>query len=119
MKKALIYLIFLFFISCETPKQNPTNPDNKPPIIDSVSVIFDLISTVPIADITCYAHDPDGDSLTYKWKATAGELVGSGKSVKYIVAPCCDSITNKITVEVFDIYNAHSSYTFPIKPVRK
>ncbi|MCX7908140.1 MAG: hypothetical protein N2560_01295 [Ignavibacteria bacterium] len=114
----IITFSIIAFFSCNN-KDNLLNPNNRPPVIDSISVNFDMISIVPAADIICYAHDPDGDQIRYRWRATAGEFIGSGYKVKYFIPPCCDSITNKITIEVFDIYDAKASLTFSIKPPRK
>lgn len=119
MKKLiLIFVIYLLITSCNNEKQT-TNLQNNPPIIDSVIAQFDLLSIVPIADITCYARDIDGDSLTYKWRAISGEFYGSGRSVKYVIPPCCDSIWNKVTVEVIDSYGLSAKHTLNIKPFRK
>ncbi|MEJ5285858.1 MAG: hypothetical protein CH6_2937 [Candidatus Kapaibacterium sp.] len=116
MKKFSLFLITSFvFLACAKNSDTVTKPGNNPPIIDSVSVSFDLLQLVPVADFTCYARDPDGDSLTYKWSASSGEFSGKGRTVKYIIPPCCDSIWNRVTVEVFDPYQAKASYTFKIK----
>ncbi len=106
---------FWIFFACSKSSLDVSNTNNHNPVIDSVTVVFDILAIVPTANITCWAHDPDGDSLSYKWKATAGEFVGSGRNVTYIIAPCCDSITNKITVEVSDPFGAKATHTFPIK----
>ncbi|MGB9770712.1 MAG: hypothetical protein ACPLX7_01885 [Candidatus Kapaibacteriota bacterium] len=120
MKSSLrILFISIFVIACSKNTGNPLPSGNNPPIIDSVKVVFDIISIVPSADITCYARDPDGDSLFYKWSASAGEFSGKGKAVKYIIPPCCDSITNKITIDVFDQWNAKTSYSFNIRAPKK
>ncbi len=105
----------LILLACNKSLVSVENPNNHKPVIDSVTVVFDILSIVPTANITCWAYDPDGDSLSYRWKATAGEFTGSGRNVTYIIAPCCDSITNKITVEVSDPYGGKATYTFPIK----
>lgn len=116
MKKYLIVLLsFCLFSACSKTTLDVSNTNNLSPVIDSVTVLFDFLAIVPTANIICWAHDPDGDSLSYKWKATAGEFVGSGSSVTYIIAPCCDSITNKITVEVSDPFGAKATHTFSIK----
>lgn len=116
MKKIFWTIAFLFvLLACNKSPVTVENPINNKPIIDSVTVVFDLLPVIPTANITCWAYDPDGDSLSYKWKATAGEFMGSGRSVTYVIAPCCDGIANKITVEVNDPYGAKATYTFPIR----
>lgn len=115
MKTFLTIVFLLMLLACNKSLVSVENPNNHEPVIDSVTVAFDILPLVPTANITCWAHDPDGDSLSYKWKATAGEFIGSGRNVTYVIAPCCDSITNKITVEVNDPYGARATYTFPIK----
>ncbi len=119
MKIFLSIVFLLAFFACNKQPTAIVNPNNNEPIIDSVTFWFDLLPAVPTAYITCWAHDPDGDSLSYRWKATAGEFIGSGKSVTYVLAPCCDSISNKITVEVSDLYGGKAVHTFPIKAPTK
>jgi hypothetical protein len=51
------------------------------PIIDSLTadpstIVFETFST-----ITCMAHDPHGQRLTYSWEASQGQLSGAGHTV--------------------------------------
>lgn len=116
MKLYLTFLLIISFVlACNRSNEIITNPNNRPPVIDSISVVFDLISIVRNADLTCYAYDPDGDSLSYKWKVSAGELYGSGKTVKIIIPSCCDSLGITIEAEVLDPYNAKATKTIKFK----
>lgn len=36
------------------------------------------------SSITCVARDPDGDTLTYLWRASAGNVIGTGDEVTWI-----------------------------------
>lgn len=115
MKFYLLIILILTLISCNKPNENIINPNNKPPIIDSISVAYDFLNIVRNADLTCYAFDPDGDPLQYKWKATAGEFYGSGKTIKIIIPSCCDSLGITVEVEVSDPFGLKDTKTIKLK----
>ena len=53
-------------------------PLNNPPVIDTISLISNgTIVTSTQYDVTVFASDPDGDSLSYEWTAAGGVLKGS------------------------------------------
>ncbi|MCX7879476.1 MAG: PKD domain-containing protein [Ignavibacteria bacterium] len=116
LKVEILFIFVLLCFSCENNIQVNKYPNNHPPVIDSITVTFDLISLVPAATIICFAKDPDGDSLSYKWKASAGEFYGSGHSVYFIIPPCCETFSHKVTVEVYDPYDGNASRTISIRP---
>lgn len=41
-------------------------------------------------EIECKAEDPDGDTLSYRWSATDGQIDGEGPFVKYIATTAGD-----------------------------
>ena len=50
-------------------------PSNNPPKIDTISLIStgDIVTNT-LYEVTAYAKDPDGDSLTYEWFTNGGAL---------------------------------------------
>ncbi|MFW6150901.1 MAG: PKD domain-containing protein [Chloroflexota bacterium] len=56
---------------------------NHEPRIIRVALVPTIVSPSGTADIECEAEDPDGDSLTYRWSATAGTLSGTGQAVSW------------------------------------
>jgi hypothetical protein len=59
-----------------------------------------LVQPLGKANFTCSANDPDGDTLTYRWTASAGTIDGSEAAVTW-TAPK-DPGSYKITVVVSD-----------------
>jgi hypothetical protein len=104
MKQTLATLAVVALLSGCTGSNAPSAPDNRAPVIDSLIVAPPLLRVGESATVTCYARDPDGDPLQYRWSASAGDLLpmGDGSRVRYIAAPCCGGLTNTITVIVQD-----------------
>jgi hypothetical protein len=104
MKQTLATLAVVALLSGCTDSNAPSAPDNRAPVIDSLVVAPPLLRVGESATVTCYARDPDGDPLQYRWSASAGDLLpmGDGSRVRYIAAPCCGGLTNTITVIVQD-----------------
>ena len=50
---------------------------------------------------TTITAEVEGEGLVYSWSATAGDIIGSGKSVIYAASACCSG-SNKITCSVTD-----------------
>ncbi|MCK4580931.1 MAG: hypothetical protein KAU10_06230 [Dehalococcoidia bacterium] len=73
---------------------------NHPPEIVSLEADEDMLSPEDECRIECSAEDPDGDSLSYEWKAEKGDISGEGPVVTWI-APRRDG-TYDITVVVSD-----------------
>jgi outer membrane protein OmpA-like peptidoglycan-associated protein len=70
----------------EAPAPPPPAPANRPPVVkascDPCTVEIGKTSTV-----TADAQDPDGDVLTYQWRATAGTLTSATTRVSPWTAP--------------------------------
>lgn len=69
--KCIIFALLLFFTSCD----EPTQPENKAPLIKNI-----LSSDAPfyknqIVDISAVVEDENKKSLTYFWKVSAGSLL--------------------------------------------
>ena len=58
--------------------------DNQPPVV--ACLIIDTDELVPTGEchIECTAEDPDGDSLSYIWSASGGDIAGTGSSISWI-----------------------------------
>jgi hypothetical protein len=73
---------------------------NKAPTITSLNPSDTSVGRGESCTISCSASDPDGDTITYSWSATAGSISGTGSSVTW-TAP--DTTGNySITVSVSD-----------------
>jgi hypothetical protein len=84
-------------------------PSNNVPVIDS------LVASQPTTDwggqvsITCYAHDNDGDSIFYSWKALdGGIIIVSGQTITFQV-PQDAALAHRVKVTVTDSYSATDS----------
>jgi len=56
-------------------------PTNNPPKIDKISLISNgPVVTNTLYDITAYAKDPDGDSITYEWFTSGGAFKNAGSN---------------------------------------
>ena len=73
---------------------------NSDPVINTLQSEKDSVTTSGSCEVECIASDPDDDSLTYTWSATAGTFSGTG-AVLYWVAPDIPG-TYAITVKVTD-----------------
>ncbi len=89
---------------------------NEAPIILSLS--SEPTSVVPggSATITCFATDPDDDSLSYSWESSDGSISGSGKVITW-TAPD-DTGTYPISITVTDGKGgvANRSYAITVVP---
>lgn len=52
----------------------PTPADNQLPVVTSLIPEATMLIPGAVTKITCVASDPDGDTLTYTWKATGGDI---------------------------------------------
>lgn len=71
MKKFLLFIIIFtsflsLFFSCD---DNPVDskPENRRPVILSLTVFPEVIGPSDSAIVVCNAFDPDGDTLVYDW----------------------------------------------------
>jgi hypothetical protein len=100
-------------LGCSKDSSSPLAPNNRTPVIDSL-VIHGMPMVGYAVDVTCYAHDPDGDSLSYFWRVADGNIVGSGATVQFLPAPCCSGTTTTMQVVVRDPHNASDTREFSI-----
>ena len=76
----------LFLVSCTSES---TSPDNRPPVLVSLTAEPEAVGVGEVCTITADATDPDGDPLSYEWSAGLGHLTGGGNKVFYTAASCC------------------------------
>ena len=75
-------------------------PANQPPVIDCINAEPSAVGQGLHGTFKCCAFDPEGDKLSYNWKASGGIIVGQGANADW-TAP--DEPGNyAITVEVTD-----------------
>jgi uncharacterized protein (TIGR02145 family) len=103
---ACIIIVFLLF-GCD--KDDPVSPENRPPVIESITStpptsITNKLAGGATVQITVVATDPDRDELSYAWQAEAGRFDGNtDKSTVRWVSPFSDTEkTSIIKVTVSD-----------------
>ena len=72
---------------------------NQDPVISSL--VANPVTVLPQSNstVTCVASDPDGDTLTYSWEASEGEITGVGKTVTWIAPDREGWFTISVTVD--------------------
>jgi outer membrane protein OmpA-like peptidoglycan-associated protein len=83
--------------NCEAEVRVEPRP-NRPPTIACAANPASIFAGER-SKITCDASDPDGDPLTYGWRANAGQITGSGPSGDYDstgLSPGTYSITTRV-----------------------
>lgn len=82
--KILVFIMLIFGLVIGRGCDNPSEPKNKPPVIESVIANPAKVKVYGFSQLVCTAYDPDGDGLTYIWEALSGSLMGSGDSITWI-----------------------------------
>jgi hypothetical protein len=72
----------------------------QPPVIDSVIAKPAILEREQTSTVTCDAHDPDGDQMSYTWSASGGTISGTGKTATWKAPSTFGKFT--ITVSVND-----------------
>lgn len=100
----LMVLLFVF-IGCEEIEGLLNT--NKPPVIDRMFALNDNLSPTDTTSIVVEAHDPEEESLSYKWSTEDGLLSStSGQRVVW-TAPATGG-NFRVTVKVTDISKGKS-----------
>jgi hypothetical protein len=107
----LVTLLAITFAGCGggVQSQEPSNNSspsvssegNSAPVIDNIISEWSSVERGKTTKIRVYAHDPDGDKLTYSWSCTRGTLSGNGVEVSY-TAPTGYIDQNPIIVSIGD-----------------
>ena len=71
-----LILVLLLYVSCSktpiAPLESP--PANSKPVLDSLYMSADEISAEDTLQLIIMVHDEDGDSLSVRWRASAGHF---------------------------------------------
>lgn len=86
---------------------------NNNPVISSLEAGMEPVRTSGTSELKCVASDPDGDELTYEWKATDGNISGTGPVTTWR-APQTPG-TYEITVTVTDGSDGEATMQLPIE----
>jgi outer membrane protein OmpA-like peptidoglycan-associated protein len=105
---------------CEvvTPPPPPPPPTNKPP---TVSCEVEKTQILPGETVRCRAtgSDPDGDTLTYSWVASAGKVTGSGSEATFDSSGVPAGTTVTVTVTANDGRGGTAQSTCTIRVAQK
>ena len=82
LSAALIAVTLTLQPVCAPPPPEVKQP-NQSPVIENINYAPDAFATSEV-QIDCTAKDADGDNLTYKWTAQAGEIKGSGNNILWV-----------------------------------
>jgi hypothetical protein len=107
----MIFVVLVLLVGCGPGLANtpPTNSNgttttktgpNQPPVIDSIIPEWTQVERGKTTRVKCTAHDPDGDTISYKWNTSRGGITGEGPVIT-VTAPSsyCDMI---ISVSISD-----------------
>lgn len=83
-----------------TAPQDSVSTPNNAPTIASLAAIPAQVQVGRNADVVADAIDPDGDPITYEWRAELGAIFGEGSRVVYASGGCCVGVdTIHLTVK--------------------
>jgi len=109
VRLAGLLLLTCFFAGCVQPPDDPVSAGgNRPPIINRLTATPPQIPVGESSSIRCEATDPDNSTLTYRWWASTGDIIGEGEEVRFSASFCCAG-PNFVEVTVKD--NAGGSVT--------
>jgi hypothetical protein len=98
--KAII--LSLGLVGCVQPPEPPSSPaDNRPPVVSGLTAEPSTIRVGAASTVTVTASDPEGGALRYRWRATTGDIIGEGPSIRFTASFCCTG-TNFVEVTVLD-----------------
>lgn len=78
----LIAVTLMLQLACSPPPPETKLP-NQAPVIENINYSQDTMSNSEV-QIEGLAKDADGDNLTYKWSAEAGEIRGAGNTILWV-----------------------------------
>lgn len=105
--RGLALLLSVALIAGCGDDDNPVTDKNNSPVIDSLTSSETAMDIASTCTITCFATDPDGDSLTYAWSADAGSVSGTGSSITW-TSPDVEGACI-VECEVSDVHGASAT----------
>jgi len=111
---AIVIAVTLILQPACTPPPPEARRPNQAPVIENINYAQDAFATSEV-QIDCIAKDADGDNLTYKWTAQAGEIKGSGNNILW--APPGKMGKYPITLTVIDGRGGVASENISIRVV--
>jgi hypothetical protein len=108
LKIVIVFLLLavLIGLSCGDDDNKVTNPDNKSPVIDSITAEPDTFVAGSSTIVMVTAHDPDDDALSYGWilREIWMEVLGGSGSIRQIKNCCAGSglSTGYVVIDVSD-----------------
>jgi len=102
----MLFAVMVYGCNSNTPSNNTVEKAtngvkiNNYPEIEMILPEYTAIERTAEGRFICFASDPDGDSLTYKWTASRGKITGNEFSAVY-TAPS-NFVDVIVTVSVSD-----------------
>jgi hypothetical protein len=109
MKRTYFVLLLTVITLWACSKRDENNPSASIKIVSLTA----SVNPVKAYDTTVITVEAIGDSLQYGWRANHGNIIGSGKIVKYSACQSCKGL-NTITCRVFN-YTGEVSDTVMIR----
>lgn len=83
---------------CAQPQPTELSSSTSP-VIRDLKAEPPIITVGQSSTLTVDAEDPNGAPLSYQWKASAGDIIGQGSTVRYTASFCCAG-SNRVSVTV-------------------
>lgn len=99
---ALVALAIVIWLGCGKDDA-PTDPQNHPPVITSITADPDTFYADGSTIITVIAEDPEGDPLNYNWEAHGQDLLPMPSDSNTIELTTCCPIFEPATAVVLSI----------------
>nr|HPO50863.1 hypothetical protein [Spirochaetota bacterium] len=97
LKDNAFFMILLFFLTVLLGcPPDAVVPENKEPVINSLTASATTVEAKTKITLTCVASDPENASLTYTWQASIGTLAStSGDKTEWTApaSPCSAIMT--------------------------
>ena len=81
--KVIVFILLLIVVVILSGCGGTVPPVNHSPVISGLTVDSSSVDINQTTIITCYASDPDRDTLTYIWTKTGGTISGSGSTITW------------------------------------
>jgi len=90
LQSLVLGVFILLSFSCVQPPDDAVSASgNRPPVIQSLAADPARFPVGASSTVTVTATDPDNQPLTYRWRASTGDIIGEGPTVRYTASFCC------------------------------